>query len=465
MTNKTDNLSIPKNGIKEGESFKRTLTCSMMVLYGVAFMVITSWVTSFGAASVATYGMVALAYSIATVAMILSAYSYSQMSKEYPVAGSAYSYANKTMKPQVGFLVGWALIMDYVLLPMLCVVASATILTSVWSEVPASVWAIGIIVILLVVCLMGLVVTIGTNLVIVAIQVIAMIVMAVMIFRFLGNGGGAGTLFHLDSFINRAAFEDPDFSVIGLMTGTAILCVNFLGFDAISTLAEEAKNPRKDVGKAMVLTCIIAGASFTFYSYIIQLCWPDSLEGAKNSDVMFAEIMDFVNPMISNVMCIIYVIGAIACTINSTTSGARIIFAMGRDGLLPKPFAHLTPKRRVPSVAVIAISAVACVGIFIDLSMAFSLVSYGALLGFISVNISVIILYYVKKKERGAKAILKWLIIPICGAVICLLIWLSLAFMAKIVGTIWMIIGLIYLAIQTKGFKKLPPELDLDQQI
>lgn len=458
-----DNLVAPKNGIEKGESFKRTLTTSKMVLYGVAFMVITSWVTSYGPAAMTTHGMVAFAYAIATVAMIVSAYSYSQMSKEFPVAGSAYSYANRTMNPHVGFMVGWALIMDYVLLPMLCVVASATIMTSVFENIPAAVWAIIIIAILTFVCLRGMTVTIGTNVVIVGVQLVAMAIMTVLMFKYILGGGGAGTLFDMDCFINRKAFDDPDFSIVALMTGTAILCVNFLGFDAISTLSEEAKNPKRDVGRAMILTCIIAGASFTVYSYLIQLCWPDSFEQTANSDIMFAEIMDFVNPLLSDAMSVVYSIGAVACTINSTTSGARIIFAMGRDGILPKAFAYQSKVKRVPVVASLAICAISCIGIFIDLSMAFSLVSFGALLGFISVNVSVYILYIRKKKMKGNGAVVRWILLPLFGAIICAAIWLSLEPLAKIVGGIWMAIGFIYLLIKTKGFKELPPEMDLEQ--
>lgn len=445
---------------------KRTLTTGKMILYGVAFMVITSWVTSYGPATSYTHGMVALGYAIASVAMLFTAYSYSKMSKEFPYAGSAYTYSNKVLNPHIGFMVGWCLIMDYILLPMLCIVASATMLSAVFTGIPVWVWALGIILIVTIVNLLGLTVTIATNFVIVGIQVIAMVVMVVMIFKYLLGGGGAGTLFDMKCFIDFDAFKGGDFGFASLITGASILCVNFLGFDAISTLAEEAKNPRRDVGRAMILTCVIAGVTFTLFSYLIQLVWPTSHLVITDTDSIFVAIMDKVSPTLSAALALVYVIGAVACSINSTASGTRIMFAMGRDAIIPKKiFGYLSPKRRVPTFSILLFTLVSMTALFIDLSAAFSLVSYGALLGFVAVNIAVIVHYFVRKKQRSGWDIVRYLIAPILGAFICAGIFLSLESLAKIGGTSWLLLGIIYLMFKTKFFKELPPEMDLTEKL
>jgi putrescine importer len=156
-------------------------------------------------------------------------------------------------------------------------------------------------------------------------------------------------------------------------------------------------------------------------------------------------------------------VGCTASAIASQSSAARILFGMGRDGALPKKFfAYVHPKYKTPTCNILLIGVLSLIAIFLSLDIAVSLVNFGALAGCIMVNISVIAHYYVRGKQRSGQSILIHLILPILGAVVCFAIWLSLAADAKILGFIWLAVGIVYLAITTNFFRKLPADLKLE---
>lgn len=172
-------------------------------------------------------------------------------------------------------------------------------------------------------------------------------------------------------------------------------------------------------------------------------------------------VLSYVVAMIFSAMM---VIGATASAVASSASAVRILFGMGRDGLLPnKVFGYVNEKTKIPSINVIVVSIVSMSALILDLSAAASLVNFGALLGFVLVNISVICHYYIKGKNRGGSNTIKYLVCPIIGAIVCAVIWLSLDGLSKILGFTWLVIGVVILAISTKGFRQLPPEMNLNE--
>lgn len=152
------------------------------------------------------------------------------------------------------------------------------------------------------------------------------------------------------------------------------------------------------------------------------------------------------------------------CIIAGQGATARILLGMGRDGFLPKKFfGYVHPKFKTPSRNVLLTMLVGLLAIIFQdsLTNAMSLVSFGALSGFILTNICVIFRFWVKDKERGGAAVVKYIIIPIIAAAVCVYLWLSLPLAGKIVGFSWVAIGIVVLGVKTKGFKELPPELNL----
>jgi amino acid transporter len=138
---------------------------------------------------------------------------------------------------------------------------------------------------------------------------------------------------------------------------------------------------------------------------------------------------------------------------------------MGRDNILPKPiFGKLSRRYQTPIFNILITSGVAMTALFYqdNLLGAASLISFGAITGFIMVNISVVSHYYIKGNRRHGKDLVSYLILPLIGALTLIFVFFFIDPTAKILGSVWLGVGLVYLAIRTKGFKELPPEMKLE---
>lgn len=136
---------LEKFGYKQ--ELKRSLSFWDLVIYGLIFMVPIAPFGIYGEVIIEAHGMVALAYLIGMIGMIFTALSYARMSEAFPMAGSVYSYAGRGINQYVGFIAGWAILLDYILVPALLYVVSATALTGMWPTIPGWVWLIVFIVI------------------------------------------------------------------------------------------------------------------------------------------------------------------------------------------------------------------------------------------------------------------------------------------------------------------------------
>ena len=166
----------------------------------------------------------------------------------------------------------------------------------------------------------------------------------------------------------------------------------------------------------------------------------------------------------NTIFVLINTLASIGCCIAGQGATSRILLGMGRDGFLPKKFfGYVHPKFKTPTKNILLTAVVGLAAIIFQdsLTNAMSLVSFGALSGFILTNICVVVRFWIKDKERSGAAVARNLVIPIIAAMVCVYLWLSLPMAGKIVGFSWIAIGLIVLAIKTKGFRQLPPELNL----
>lgn len=279
-------------------------------------------------------------------------------------------------------------------------------------------------------------------------------------------GGGAGTILDFSGFFNAVEYSKPDVGWTAIFGGASILAMSFLGFDSVTTIAEETIEPEKNIGKALIIICLAAGGTFIFTAYIMQLAWPEAWSSFENPDTGVMEYhVHVIGNVIASINIAIVAVAATASAIASQASASRILFGMGRDGMLPKKiFGYVNKKTKVPSINIIMIGVISMSALFLDLSAAASLVNFGALLGFIMVNVSVIAHYYVRGRKRGVKNTFTYLVLPIIGAVICFIIWLNLDHMSKILGCCWVVLGFIFIAATTKFFKKKPPEIDMSEQ-
>lgn len=449
------------SAFKEEVKLKGNLGLIPLILMGVAYMSPICIYLYYGIMTQMTKGMYSLAILITGIAMSLTALSYAKMSRAIPAAGSVYTYVEKSINPHLGFVAGWAIIADYLMLPMVCYLSFGLYTNALIPAVPVWAWILlGILVVTFLNC-RGVALVAFINNIITIIPIVFVVVAFICVITYIGSGGGSGT------FLDSTAFYNPKlFDRSSVIAASAILACGFVGFDAISTLAEEAKDPQKNIPRAIILTCVCMGAVYVVMGYIMQLSWPMAYAEMKDSNTGILELFVYIGkPWLSTALSIINVLTALACCLAAQTAVARVFYGMGRDGFLPKKFfGYLHPKYNTPIKNVLLTSVVGLSAIFFaeNLAGAASLISFGALVGFAFVNISVIAFYYIKGKQRSTWNIFTCLVIPAIAAISCIYLLFGLQTNAKLLGASWLLFGIIYLAIKTKGFREYPEGFRID---
>ncbi len=429
---------------------KRVLTRWDLIVYGLAILTPTAAYPVFGVVQQLSNGHAPLSYLAAMVAMLFTALSYGQMSAAFPTAGSTYTFSQRALHPYVGFFAGWAIILDYVLVPMLSAVYVAVTAVRLVPGVPYFFWALVFCGAITLINVRGIQVTQRANAIMLAVMTISAAVFIALCLRYLIlNSGWPGVL------QPSALFNPATFSVNALTSGAAVATLSYLGFDAVSTLAEEAKNPRRDLGFATVTVCILQTCICFPIVYLAAVVWPD-WRSFQNAETAILDISSRAGgPMLFSITTMVLLVAAVASSIASQAGAARLLFGMGRDGILPpKIFAQLHPKYATPYRSTLLMGAVSFLGAMATtFQLVVELVNFGAFVGFILVNLSVIAHYYVGERQRTGSKFLLFLIFPMLGAVVSSWVWLSLSLPARITGFVWLGLGALYLAVATRGFR------------
>jgi amino acid transporter len=421
------------------------------VLFGLAFVGPTSPYTFFGVGSLQSRGHFALVYLIAMVAVSFTAVSYGRMAAAFPEAGSTYAYATKALHPVAGFLAGWIMILDYILMPMLCVIIVGTTSHKLVPQIPYSVWIIFTAAAITAINLAGIEMTSRATIIFSGILAVSVVWFVAAAMRALLHGVGQGVLFSWQPFFNPRTF-----SLHAVMAATPVAVLSFLGFDGISTLAEDAKDPQKNVGRATILVCAIAGCVFILQTYLGQLLWPDYAK-FNPIETAFSEIGLLIGGRaLFYLIAFLVVAQAWVSAITSQASASRLLYGMARDRRLPRlVFGYLDPRLRTPTHSMLLMGGIAAVGgLVLNLDKAAELVNFGACAGFMAVNLSVCGHYFFRLRRRTGSHFLSNLLSPIVGFLICLYIWLSVAPLAMRVGALWTLLGLLYLLYITGGYRK-----------
>ncbi len=446
----------------ESPELKRVLKLPTLVCQGLAYLCPACVLIYYGIINDITNGHFPLALVVAGLSMVLTALSYAKMCRRYPVAGSVYSYVSKSIGSKVGFVSGWTMMLDYFLLPMACYVSCGLYLNIMIPAVPVWIWIIISIVFCGVCNYVGIGVSSFVNNINVVAPIIFLVITLGFIISFVTGGGGEGTLLTMNAMYNPETFNANS-----LLTGAAIMAVCFVGFDSVTTYSEETIEPEKTMPKAVLIICIGAAIEFFITGYLMQIGWPwaEAAGQLQSVDTEFAEYTVHIGiGWINAIFVGINTLACLGCCIAGQGATSRILLGMGRDGFIPKQFfgyvhpRFQTPSRNVLLSAIISFSALLFQG---SLASAYALVSFGAITGFIFTNACVIFRYWVRDKERGGAAVFKYVILPVVAIAVCVFLWLSLSTTAKIVGFSWLALGIVFLAIKTKGFKEMPPELEL----
>lgn len=431
---------------------RRALGLTPLVLFGLVYIVPLTVFTTYGIVTETTGGRLPVAYVVTLFAMGFTALSYARMAAAFPVAGSAYTYTQRAFGPRLGFLTGWSLLLDYLFLPMLNYLVIGIYLEAAFPAMKAWMFIVGSIAVVTVLNVVGIVSVARANSVIIAVQTIFILTFFAMAARTLSGRGG----------VDLSAPLHGDGTATGMgpiLAGAAVLCLSFLGFDAVSTLSEEAKRPDRDVPRAIIMVTLGAGLIFILLSYLSQLVFPSN--AFADVDAGSLEVMRTAGGrFLTDFFTAAFVAGALGSALTSQASVARILYAMGRDGILPRRvFGYVSARFSTPVYAIFLVSAVSLLAIVIDLATLASIVSFGALVAFSAVNASVVKHYFIDLRQRS---VLSNLILPLFGFVLTVWLWTSLSGRTLVVGLSWLGIGLLWLLSVTRGFRRPTPVMAVE---
>ncbi|MFW9078966.1 APC family permease [Pseudomonas sp. P2757] len=431
-------MEIEQFGYKQ--ELKRSLTLTDLVVYGMIFMIPIAPFGVYGYVNAEAPGMVPLAYIIGMVAMLFTALSYGSMARAFPIAGSVYSYAQRGLNQHVGFIAGWLMLLDYLLIPPLLYVYAAMALNHLYPDIPKVGFILAFLVSATFVNLRGITFTARINIVFLLAQLVVLGIFLFYAWNALHNGGGNGEL-------TLAPLYHPEtFNFALLMQAVSIAVLSFLGFDAISTLAEEIKgDPGRSVGKAALITLLVMGVIFVAQTWIATDLAAGM--GFKSADTAFYEIAEIAaGSWLASLTGIATALAwGVAVAITSQAAVSRLLFGMARDGKLPKVLAKVHPKHNTPylSIYLVAVLSLVICYLFINsVDTLTSLVNFGALSGFMLLHLTVIN-YYWRRQKSGQ--VIRHLICPVVGFIIVAAIMYNMGVDAQKLGLIWVALGLVYL--------------------
>ncbi|MEO6944269.1 MAG: APC family permease [Lacisediminihabitans sp.] len=441
-------MSNQKQGIEQfgyKQELKRSLNFVDLVVYGLIFMVPIAPFAIFGSVFQASGGMVPLTYIIALVAMIFTANSYSQMAQAFPMAGSVYTYVGRGLARPAGFVAGWMILLDYVLVPCLLYLAASLAMAAIIPAVPVWIWLVIFVVLNTVINYMGISLTAKVNKFMLVGELIVLVIYLVIGIIAIAQGKG-GASFGFEGFFNPETFTLP------LIFGAASIAVlSFLGFDAISTLAEENAGTSKQLARSMIAALGGVALLFIAQTWVAGMLVSDPaglIAKGDGAGVAFYETAGNAGgPWL-------YVLTAVSTAIAwgfadalvAQAATSRLLFAMARDRQLPKVLAKVHPTHRIPVNATFFVAGLSLVlGIILTilpdgLALIATLVNFGALTAFLILNVAVIWHFIVRQKSR------RWfvhLIYPVIGFFVLAAVMFNAREAAQTVGLIWLAIGII----------------------
>ncbi len=427
-----------------GQQFRRTLKLSDLIFYGIVLIQPIAPIPLYGVAQKLSDGHFVTIILIAGFAMLITAVSYGRMAALYPTAGSAYTYVGKGLNPHLGFLAGWAMILDYLLQPLINTVWISTALHERSAyfhipQIPFVIWALIIAGIMTALNLAGVKASATANKVLLAVMSVVVVYFIVAAIRFLYGGQGWAGLFSI-----QPIYDPKTFNAHKILTATSFAALTYVGFDGVTTLAEDVENPKRNVLLAVVLTCVIAGVFSGVEAYLGARVWPD-WQSFPNLETAFMDICARAGGLIlSWSMAFVLIVAAFGSGLTGTLGAARLLFGMGRDNVLPKKFfGKLTPGTSTPTNNILLIGGLSFVGsvmlnyIGSAYEHAGELMNFGAFLAFMGVNFACFWQFSVRRQQGAPMNFVRDALLPLVGFLFCGLIWVNLNNIAKTVGGIW----------------------------
>jgi amino acid transporter len=460
MSDSTAPESIERYGYKQ--ELHRSLSFADLLVYGLVFMVPIAPFGIFGGVFQGSGGMVALAYAIGMVAMMFTALSYAQMSQAFPMAGSVYTYAGRGIAAPVGFLSGWMILLDYVLVPGLLYLIAAIAMNSLVPSIPVWIWLIGFVVLNTVVNYMGIEMTARVNKIMLIGELVVLAIFIVIGVVALAQGKGRG-------FDFSPAYNADTFSLSLVLGAVSIAVLSFLGFDGISMLAEENKESARAIGRSMVAALLLAGTLFIVQTWVASLLVPNPEALISKGDPGGTAFYDAAavagGAWLSKLTALATAIAwGFANALVAQAATSRLLYAMARDRQLPSLLAKVHPKKGVPVNATLLTALVSlALGLYMasradGITLLSTLVNFGALTAFLVLHVSVVWHYVVR---NGSRDWWRHLVAPVIGFVILAFVVINANVAAQKLGFVWLGIGVLLLVFLLVTGRR--PSLVLDE--
>ena len=441
----------------QAPTLERALGLSGVVIIGIAWVTPLIVLATIGIIAQLSKGAAPTAYLVTLVAMLFTAYSYGRMaSVHYSTAGSAYTYVGREIGPRLGFLTGWLILLDYFFIPLVVWLIGAAYLSAQFPGVPMAVWIIAFILVTTALNIIGIKVNARANYLLVAFQLLVLGIFVVLsIGYFIGVDTGASLL---SPFINQ------DLTVAALAAGAAVAAYSFIGFDGLTLLTEETRDPRRTIPRAMIIVVLFFGALFVTISYFAQLVHPGgAFEDVNSAALELARAVG--GNLFASFLLAGLIVGQFASGLAIQAGASRLLYAMGRDGALPRGLSYVAPRLRTPVVSITLIGIAGLGALVLDVTTSTSFINFGAFSAFTLVNLSVIAYFLRHRPQDGVRGILGWVAIPIAGAAVDFYLLLNLDGRAKLIGVAWLALGVVWLAWLTRGFRQSPPQLSIDKGV
>lgn len=420
------------------QELKRSISSTDLLIYGLIFMVpIAPWAI-FGVVYNAAKGMVPLVYVIGLIAMIFTAIAYQQMAKSIPLAGSVFSYVGRGINPTAGFFAGWAILLDYLLVPTLLYVFAAESMVGIFPDSPRWLWAIIFVGINTFINLRGISSIKVMNRIFLVVELTFIVIFVIIAITALNNGTIPGAEFSSAPIWDSSKVTGPL-----IASALSIAVLSFLGFDGISTMAEESTGNRNAAGKAMILALFIVAFCFILQTWLASVlaAGREAFNDEEAGNAFFTVVRAASNSGWATAFFVVNVLAVgIANAMAAQAATSRLLYSMSRDGQLPKLLSHIDD-RQVPKYAILLVSTLSAVLVLFfvgQIDLISSLVNFGALFGFVMLHLSVIIFYCLRQKSKNY---LLHLIVPVLGFMIIGYVLLNANMEAKIGGIVWLMIG------------------------
>ena len=425
------------------QELHRSLSFTDLLVYGLVFMVPIAPFGIFGSVFQASGGMVALAYVIGMVAMMFTALSYAEMSRAFPMAGSVYTFAGRGIAPPVGFLAGWMILLDYVLVPALLYLIASVAMNSLVPGIPVWLWLIGFVVLNTAVNYAGIEMTAKVNKVMLAAELVVLAIFIVIGVVALAQGKGRG-------FDFTPIYNSSTFSLSLVFGAVSVAVLSFLGFDGISTLAEENKDSARAIGRSMVAALLLAGVLFIVQTWVASLLVPHPAHLIAKGDPAGTAFYDAAavagGQWLSKLTALATAIAwGFANALVAQAATSRLLYAMARDRQLPSFLAKVHERKGVPTNATFLVAVVSlAVGLFFyelanGITTLSTLVNFGALTAFLALHVSVV-WHYVGR--NGSRRWWAHLVAPVIGFAILAFVLINAQVYAQTLALAWFVVGL-----------------------